>query len=142
AHARVVELARKDLRSAALPLLALAVARGTTTGTDRPEYLWTVAVDAARVPPVLQTSTRDAWVELAPFVAIDGNAERAKVVLASLPDVVARSMIEPALARALVAGVAGDREALRAFATSPFPEAREIAEAELASDPAAQAAAW
>src|ERR1043165_1190686 len=65
AHARARELGAKNLPAGAVPLYALALVRGTTQGTDSAYFLSRIAVDAARVPPNLDASTRESWLQRA-----------------------------------------------------------------------------
>ena len=127
------ELSTRDMRSASLPLLALAVVRGTTTSTDAPAYLWNVAINAMNVPSSIMTTTREGWIELATFIAIDGDIARARTALANLPRDLDRKMLENGLARVMMSGIVGDRDMLRACADNPFPEVRAAAAASLAA---------
>jgi tetratricopeptide (TPR) repeat protein len=146
AHALAIELAARGLQTGNIPLLGLALARGTTAGTDASAYLWRIAVNAASVPASIHTTTREAWVELATLVVIEGNVERARAALANVPAALDARMLEAAIARALLAGSIDDRDALARFAgDNPFPEARAVAAAllaERANRPRVAAEAW
>jgi serine/threonine protein kinase len=146
AHSLARELAAKNLQKGALPLYALALARGITDGPDGSLHLAVVALDAARLPPSILVTTREAWLELAAFIAIDGSRDRAQVALDNLPAAVDGKMIEVALARVLMSLMVADRGASSTFArTSPFAVVRLAAEAalaELAGDWSSAAAAW
>ncbi|HTL36225.1 MAG TPA: serine/threonine-protein kinase [Kofleriaceae bacterium] len=146
AHARARELGTKNLQAGAVPLYALALVRGTTQGTDSAYFLAKTAVDAARLPPNLDASTREQWIELAMFSVIDQDRERAAVTLKGLPADVDGKMLEVALARALLAHVLDDRAALDTYAKkSSFFEVRAVAVAalaELAGDEKSAAETW
>jgi len=145
AHRLAVELGGKNLPAAAIPLLGLALARGTTTGRDGAPHLWTTAMDVARVPPNLRSSTREAWLDLAAMIAAAGDRERARTALAALPRDAEATMIEVGVARALLQATLADEKALAKLVASPFPQVHWIAVAaldELAHKPADAAAAW
>ncbi|HEX5064408.1 MAG TPA: serine/threonine-protein kinase [Kofleriaceae bacterium] len=145
AHALALELATKNLQAGAVPLYGLALARGVTDGADGSQHLAGVALDAARLPPSILVSTRDAWLELATFSVIDGDVARARTALAALPTSVDDKMLEVALARVLLSALVGDDGAVARFFPSAFPPVRAAAEAlaaERSNDPRAAAAAW
>ncbi|HEY5934668.1 MAG TPA: serine/threonine-protein kinase [Kofleriaceae bacterium] len=137
AHTLAVALSAKNMQAGTVPLLGIALARGTVTKTDAIDFLWRLATNAANVPPSILTTTREGWLELAPFIAIDENPTRARAAMEALPHDVDTKMIETALARVLLAGVLRDREAVTRFRASHFPVVAEAAEAlldELAGD--------
>ncbi len=152
-HARAGELTRAhelletlDMRRGANALLALSNARGTAFGAEAITYLWKVVIAAADVPPSISASTRESWTELAPFVAIDGDPERAEKVLGGLSRKLDDRWIEVGLARAMLSAITQDRHELaHLIEVTPFPEVREVATAsvaELEGDHRRAADAW
>ena len=134
------QLAAGDMRRAAFPLLALALARGEDTAAA-----WDLALSAAGVPDSPDVSSRDRWVDLAAFLAIDRTAPaRAELVSRRLgwePG----HILEADVARAFLADAVGDQARLAELARSGFPEVAAIARAaaaERAGDHQAAALAW
>jgi hypothetical protein len=140
------ELAAKSLQASALQLYAIALARGITEGPDGANRLLFVSLNAARVPPSILTTTREAWLEIATFAAIDNDRAQAQEVFNNLPHISDPTMFEVALADVLASLVLGNREVLQKFAAqSPFPAIRTAAAAalaELAGDAKSAADGW
>ena len=139
------ELARHDMRRAALPLLGLALAAGTSAGAEGSSYLWQVASSAAGVPESPEVGTREAWVDLAAFIAVAPRRSQAELVASQLGWEGAGHFLEADLARAFLADALDDRRQLERLAASGFAEVAAVvraATAERAHDLAAAREAW